>query len=229
MKHHLASSCPWHFGSSEPKWSKEQIRYREKLWSFELKLLARNYFFHPLPSTLSRTLPRCWPTSGWRWRVCRVLESDDSYCLWRRLWDQEVPKQYGRKPWRSGARKEKGGSVLLECALRRMYLLFQRYAYICIYIRVIYFGTLHLKIGQPTPYSLREKRARFQSLFLEEHGLQLEFITSHEAPNFWYRGMWGGGGRLPGESAGPKAAAVPLSPAPGLRPFAPNVSVSWSA
>ncbi len=103
------------------------------------------------------------------------------------------------------------------------------YMYLYIYIRVIYFGTLHLKIGQPTPYSLREKRARFQSLFLEEHGLQLEFITSHEAPNFWYRGMWGGGGRLPGESAGPKAAAVPLSPAPGLRPFAPNVSVSWSA
>ena len=58
------------------------------------------------------------------------------------------------------------------------------YVFIYIYIRVIYFGTLHLKIGQPTPYSLREKRARFQSLFLEEHGLQLEFITSHEAPNF---------------------------------------------
>ena len=106
VKHHLASSCPWHFGSSEPKWSKEQIRYRESSSEVLSETLSEKLLLPPPPlNPSSHQLPGCGPTSGWTWGVCRVLESDNSLRLWQRLWDQELPKQYGGKPWRSGARK----------------------------------------------------------------------------------------------------------------------------
>lgn len=132
VKHHLASSFPRHFGSSEPKWSKEQIRYRESSSEAFSETLSEKHFSHPLPSTLRRTsyLDAELPPVGdgesvGCWKV--TIHSSCGNACEIRSYQSNMAESLDAPERGSKKVRVCFLSVLLECALRWMHLLFHMY------------------------------------------------------------------------------------------------------